>query len=55
MMRKGSAAITPGVARIQMLPAIDPAAYETREELMTAVRAAIADALPEQMKPHPAI
>jgi len=54
MMRKGSAAIAPGVARIQMLPPIDPAAYETREELMAAVRAAIADALPEEMKPQAA-
>jgi 1-acyl-sn-glycerol-3-phosphate acyltransferase len=37
-----------------MLPPIDPAAYETREELMAAVRAAIADALPEEMKPQAA-
>jgi 1-acyl-sn-glycerol-3-phosphate acyltransferase len=51
MMRKGSAAITPGVAKIAMLPAIDPAAYGTREELMAAVRAAIAAALPEEMRP----
>ena len=55
MMRKGSAAIAPGVARIQMLPAIDPAAYATRDELMTAVRSAVADALPEEMKAHTAI
>jgi len=51
MMRKGSAAITPGVAKIAMLPAIDPAAYGTRDELMAAVRAAIAAALPMDMKP----
>jgi len=51
MMRKHSAAITPGVARIQMLPAIDPANYATREELMAAVRGAIAAALPEDMRP----
>ncbi len=51
MMRKGSSAITPGVARVQLLEAIDPAQYGTREELMAAVRAAIADALPEEMKP----
>ena len=50
-MRKGSAAITPGVAKIAMLPAIDPAAYGTRDELMAAVRAAIAAALPMDMKP----
>jgi 1-acyl-sn-glycerol-3-phosphate acyltransferase len=51
MMRKGSSAITPGLARIQLLPAIESSAYQTREDLMRAVRAAIADALPESMKP----
>jgi 1-acyl-sn-glycerol-3-phosphate acyltransferase len=51
MMRKGSAAITPGVARVQMLPAIDPMQYETREDLMRAVREEIARALPEEMRP----
>lgn len=51
MMRKGSSAITPGVARIQMLEVIDPAQYETREDLMAAVRAAIAAALPVEMQP----
>ena len=52
MMRKGSIAITPGVARVQLLPAIEPSLYETREELLKAVRKAIADALPEEMKPE---
>jgi 1-acyl-sn-glycerol-3-phosphate acyltransferase len=51
MMQKGSIAITPGVARIQLLPAIDPADYATREDLLRAVRNAIAEALPEEMKP----
>ena len=51
MMKKGSSAITPGVARVQMLPAIDSSQYETREALIFAVRKAIADALPEEMKP----
>lgn len=51
MMRKGSIAITPGVAQVRLLTAIDPAQYETREELLRAVRKAIADALPEEMKP----
>lgn len=51
MMRKGSMAIHPGVATVQMLPAIYPAHFVTRDELMRAVRAAIADALPEEMKP----
>ena len=50
MMHKGSAAITPGVARVQMLPAIDPSAFGSREELMAAVREAIAGALPEEMR-----
>jgi 1-acyl-sn-glycerol-3-phosphate acyltransferase len=34
-----------------MLPAIDSTQYETREALIFAVRKAIADALPEEMKP----
>jgi 1-acyl-sn-glycerol-3-phosphate acyltransferase len=50
MMRKGSIAITPGVAKVQLLPAIDPAQYQTREELLKAVRKAIAEALPDAMK-----
>ena len=51
MMHKGSNAIKPGLARIQMLPAVEPSHYETREELMDAVRSAIAEALPPEMKP----
>jgi 1-acyl-sn-glycerol-3-phosphate acyltransferase len=51
MMRKHSAKVTPGVAKVQVLPAIDPAGYATREELMHAARAAIAAALPEEMRP----
>jgi 1-acyl-sn-glycerol-3-phosphate acyltransferase len=51
MMRKGSSAITPGVARIQLLPAIEPKDFESREELLRAVREEIAAALPEEMKP----
>src|SRR6202011_4513386 len=51
MMHKGSMAIAPGVARIQVLPVIEPGAYETREELLRAVRGAIAAALPVEMKP----
>jgi 1-acyl-sn-glycerol-3-phosphate acyltransferase len=52
MMRKHSAAVYPGVARIEFLPAIDPAKYETREELLRACRAAIVAALPEEMRPE---
>jgi 1-acyl-sn-glycerol-3-phosphate acyltransferase len=51
MMHKGSSAIRPGVARMQLLPAIQPSQYATREELMEAVRNAIAEALPPEMKP----
>ena len=51
MMRKGSDAISPGVARLQLLAPIEPSHYETREALMLAVRSAIADALPPEMKP----
>lgn len=52
MMQKGSVAIIPGLARIKLLPAIDPALYETREELLQAVRLAIANALPPEMQPE---
>jgi 1-acyl-sn-glycerol-3-phosphate acyltransferase len=51
MMRKGSYAIRPGLARIKVLAAIEPSKYETREELIVAVRSAMADALPAEMKP----
>ena len=51
MMRKHSAAITPGVARIEYLAPIYPAGFKTRVELIAAVRAAIVTALPEEMKP----
>jgi 1-acyl-sn-glycerol-3-phosphate acyltransferase len=51
MMHKGSNAIVPGMARIQVLAAIEPSKFETREELMAAVRSAIAEALPPEMQP----
>jgi 1-acyl-sn-glycerol-3-phosphate acyltransferase len=51
MMKKGSSAISPGVARVQFLPAIEPTAFESREELLRAVRGEIADALPKEMNP----
>src|SRR5882757_1258076 len=51
MLRKGSGGITPGMARVQLLPVIESSAYATREELIRAVRKAIAEALPEEMKP----
>ena len=51
MMRKHSGAITPGVAKLQMLSAIYPGGYATREELIAAVRASMVEALPEEMRP----
>ncbi len=51
MMQKGGWAITPGIARVQLLEAIDPAAYRSREEILAAVYEAIAAALPAEMKP----
>ncbi|WP_232298721.1 lysophospholipid acyltransferase family protein [Granulicella tundricola] len=51
MMRKGSAAITPGVAKVEMLTPIFPGEYGSREEMLRAVYEAIAEALPVGMKP----
>jgi len=51
MMRKHSAAIYPGLAKVEFLAPIDPAQYATREELMRAARAAMIDALPAEMRP----
>ena len=52
MMRKHSAAIYPGVARVTFLPAIYPEGYATREDLMAAVRGEMVAALPEEMRPE---
>jgi len=51
MMRKGSSAIRPGVARIQFLPPVEPSQFATREDLLRAVREEIREALPNEMKP----
>lgn len=51
MMGKGSWKIRPGIASVQMLEPLDPAAFATREQLMQAVRSAMAEALPPEMKP----
>ena len=50
MMAKGSMRIRPGTAHVVFHPPITPRDYETREELMDAVRAAIASGLPEWMR-----
>ena len=52
MMRKHSAAIYPGVAKVEFLPAIYPGDFATREELAVAVRAAMVAALPVEMRPE---
>jgi 1-acyl-sn-glycerol-3-phosphate acyltransferase len=49
MMAKGSLRIRPGTAHIVFHPPLDPRSFATREELMAAVRAAIASGLPEWM------
>jgi 1-acyl-sn-glycerol-3-phosphate acyltransferase len=51
MMRKHSAAIRPGVARVEFLEAVWPKDFASREELMAAVRAKMVVALPEEMRP----
>jgi 1-acyl-sn-glycerol-3-phosphate acyltransferase len=50
ILRKGSQRIHPGVANIVFHPPIDPVNFATRDELMRAVRAAIASGLPEWMR-----
>lgn len=51
LLRKGSAAIQPGTVTLTYLPLIDPAHFATREALMRAVHAAIAQALPPELQP----
>ena len=51
LLRKGSAAIHPGTVHLTFLPAIDPKSFRTRDELMRAVRGAIANALPPELQP----
>jgi 1-acyl-sn-glycerol-3-phosphate acyltransferase len=50
LMRKGSQRIFPGTAHVVFHPPIHPANFATREELMEAVREAIASGLPEWMR-----
>ena len=50
MMAKGSLRIKPGTAHIVFHAPVYPSDYATREELMQAVRAAIALGLPEWMR-----
>lgn len=50
MMSKGSIWIHPGRAHVIFHPPLDPTKFETREDLMTAVRESIASGLPEWMR-----
>jgi len=47
MMRKGSLKLFPGEAVVRFLPALKPANYSTREQLMEAVRLEMQAALAE--------
>lgn len=50
MMAKGKLQIKPGIAHICFHPPLDPAAFSSREDLMDAMRTAIASGLPEWMR-----
>jgi 1-acyl-sn-glycerol-3-phosphate acyltransferase len=50
LMSKGSLRIHPGTAHVTFHAPVDPANFETREDLMDAVRAAIASGLPDWMR-----
>ena len=50
MLRKGSFRIHPGTAHVIFHLALEPAAFATRDDLMKAVRSAIASGLPEWMR-----
>jgi 1-acyl-sn-glycerol-3-phosphate acyltransferase len=50
MMAKGSMGVKPGMAHVIFHAPLYPADYDAREDLMAAVRAAIASGLPEWMR-----
>ena len=50
MMAKGTAKVRPGTAYITFHEPLDPGRFASREELMEAVRSAIASGLPEWMR-----
>lgn len=51
LLPKGSGRIEPGAVRVRFLPALMPASFGSREALMEAVRAAMTEALPAEMRP----
>lgn len=50
LMSKGSVRIRPGTAHVAFHAPLNPADFETREDLMAAVRASIASGLPQWMR-----
>jgi 1-acyl-sn-glycerol-3-phosphate acyltransferase len=50
MMSKGSMRIHPGTAHVTFHPPLNPTDFETREDLMAAVRVSIASGLPDWMR-----
>jgi len=50
ILPRGSMRIRPGTAHVVFHPPIDPADYSSRDDLSTAVRSAIASALPDWMR-----
>lgn len=50
ILGKGSLRMKPGIANVVFHPPIDPANFSTRNELMQAVRTAVASGLPEWMR-----
>ena len=50
LMPKGASIIRPGKAILTFHPPIDPQSFESKEELIGAVRAAIASALPKELQ-----
>jgi 1-acyl-sn-glycerol-3-phosphate acyltransferase len=50
LMTKGSVSIKPGMAHLVFHPPLDPRKFNSREDLMQAVRDAIASGLPEWMR-----
>jgi 1-acyl-sn-glycerol-3-phosphate acyltransferase len=50
ILRKGSLRMQPGLANVTFHPPIDPTTFPSRDDLMQAVRAAIASGLPEWMR-----
>ncbi len=49
MMSRGSLKVKPGTATVRFLPAIHPADYESRDDVMAAVRAAMAAELAQRV------